>query len=155
MIWVRMAPLLVGRPSDAACARPRCPLPGGCAIGTRPVDLLIMARRSSAPTSHRPALCDSQGTTNGLRGRRDTISPKGTVSGTHVALMAATRKGTKVSPMRLRPEIADRRRLPPTRWVRDNRPAGAPRIVVEGVDRLHGARHTRVHGSHRARQPMR
>jgi UDP-N-acetylglucosamine 1-carboxyvinyltransferase len=80
--WV-IAPLL------ARMHEAKVSLPGGCAIGTRPVDLLIMALENSAPNSpstaamwwpKRPAAC----------GVPRSISPKVTVSGTHVALMAAT-----------------------------------------------------------------
>src|SRR6202046_2823473 len=79
--WV-LAPL-VARMGEA-----RVSMPGGCAIGTRPVDLLIMAiERLGAKVdidggyvvAHAP---------KGLRGG-DIVFPKVTVGGTHTALMAA------------------------------------------------------------------
>ena len=62
-------------------------LPGGCAIGTRPVDLLIMAMEKLG------AQIDIDGgyviarAKNGLKGGEIKF-PKVTVSGTHTALMA-------------------------------------------------------------------
>jgi UDP-N-acetylglucosamine 1-carboxyvinyltransferase len=133
--WV-IAPL-VARMREAKVS-----LPGGCAIGTRPVDLLIMAlERLGAAIAIDGGYVVAKAP-GGLRGA--TIDfPKVTVSGTHVALMAATlAKGTTViANAACEPEILD---------VADclNKMgacitgAGTPRIVVEGVIALHGARHT-------------
>jgi UDP-N-acetylglucosamine 1-carboxyvinyltransferase len=133
--WV-IAPLL------ARMHEARVSLPGGCAIGTRPVDLLIMALEklggeiaidggyavASAPGGLKAAAIDF---------------PKVTVSGTHVALMAATlARGTSViSNAACEPEIADVADCLNKMGARISG-AGTPRIVVEGVSRLHGARHT-------------
>src|SRR3954468_19260964 len=79
--WV-IAPLL------ARMGEARVSLPGGCAIGTRPVDLLILAMEKLG------AQIDVEGgyvvarAKNGLKGGEIKF-PKVTVSGTHVALMAA------------------------------------------------------------------
>jgi UDP-N-acetylglucosamine 1-carboxyvinyltransferase len=117
-------------------------LPGGCAIGTRPVDLLIMALEKLGASitidgGYVVASCPG-----GLKGAEIEF-PKVTVSGTHVALMAATlAKGTTfIGNAACEPEIVD---------VADclNKMgakilgAGTPRITVEGVAKLHGARHT-------------
>jgi UDP-N-acetylglucosamine 1-carboxyvinyltransferase len=69
--------------------------------------------------------------------------PKVTVSGTHVALMAATlAKGTTViTNAACEPEIADVADCLNKMGARITG-AGTPRIVVEGVSALHGARHT-------------
>ena len=133
--WV-IAPLL------ARMHEARVSLPGGCAIGTRPVDLLIMALEklgAKISIDGGYVIAKAKG---GLRGA-DIAFPKVTVSGTHVALMAATlAKGTTIiSNAACEPEIRD---------VADclNRMgarvfgAGSSRIVVEGVAKLHGARHT-------------
>jgi UDP-N-acetylglucosamine 1-carboxyvinyltransferase len=66
-----------------------------------------------------------------------------TVSGTHVALMAATlAKGTTViNNAACEPEIADVADCLNKMGARITG-AGTPRIVVEGVEKLHGARHT-------------
>ena len=133
--WV-IAPLL------ARMHEAKVSLPGGCAIGTRPVDLLIMALEKLGAEIQIDGGYVIAKAPNGLIG--GTIDfPKVTVSGTHVALMAATlAKGTTViTNAACEPEIVD---------VADclNKMgakiagAGTPRIVIEGVAKLHGARHT-------------
>jgi UDP-N-acetylglucosamine 1-carboxyvinyltransferase len=69
--------------------------------------------------------------------------PKVTVSGTHVAMMAATlAKGiTVISNAACEPEIADVAACLNKMGARITG-AGTPRIVIEGVRQLHGARHT-------------
>jgi UDP-N-acetylglucosamine 1-carboxyvinyltransferase len=78
----------------------------------------------------------------GLRGG-EVDFPKVTVSGTHVALMAATlAKGTTViTNAACEPEIADVADCLNKMGARVSG-AGTPRIVIEGVSRLGGARHT-------------
>src|SRR5690349_10881604 len=85
--WV-LAPL-VARMREA-----RVSLPGGCAIGTRPVDLLMMAlERLGAQLSIDGGYVVAKAP-NGLRGAAIDF-PKVTVGGTHVAIMAASlAKGT-------------------------------------------------------------
>jgi UDP-N-acetylglucosamine 1-carboxyvinyltransferase len=132
--WV-IAPL-VARMREAKVS-----LPGGCAIGTRPVDLLIMALEKLGADISIDAGYVVAKAPDGLRGAAIDF-PKVTVSGTHVALMAATlaRGTTTITNAACEPEIAD---------VADclNRMgarvvgAGTPRIAIEGVERLHGARH--------------
>src|SRR5581483_2101658 len=133
--WV-VGPLL------ARMGEAKVSLPGGCAIGTRPVDLLIMALERLG------AKIDIDGgyvlarAPGGLRGG-EIVFPKVTVGGTHTALMAASlARGTTVIENAARePEIAD---------VADclNRMgakisgAGSSRIVIEGVSSLGGARHS-------------
>src|SRR3712207_4210746 len=76
--WV-VAPLL------ARMGEARVSLPGGCAIGTRPVDLLIMAlERLGAAIDIEGGYVVAQAR-NGLKGA-DIVFPKVTVGGTHVAL---------------------------------------------------------------------
>src|ERR1700761_6204587 len=77
--WV-IAPLL------ARMGEAKVSLPGGCAIGTRPVDLLIMALEKLGAEIEIEAGYDIARAPNGLRGA-EIIFPKVTVSGTHVALM--------------------------------------------------------------------
>jgi UDP-N-acetylglucosamine 1-carboxyvinyltransferase len=100
--WV-IAPLL------ARMHEAKVSLPGGCAIGTRPVDLLIMAlEKLGAELDHRRRLCDRQGPRR-PEGRRDRLPEGHRVGGTHVALMAATlAKGTTVINNAARePEVVD------------------------------------------------
>src|SRR5258708_12823505 len=117
-------------------------LPGGCAIGTRPVDLLIMALEQLGAELTIDGGYVVAKATGGLKGASMDF-PKVTVSGTHVALMAATlAKGTTViTNAACEPEILDVADCLNKMGARVFG-AGTPRIVIEGVARLHGARHT-------------
>ncbi|MCD0420407.1 UDP-N-acetylglucosamine 1-carboxyvinyltransferase [Rhodopseudomonas sp. BR0M22] len=133
--WV-IAPL-IARMHEATVS-----LPGGCAIGTRPVDLLIMAlEKLGAEISIDGGYVIAKAP-GGLKGA--TIEfPKVTVSGTHVALMAATlAKGTTIiDNAACEPEIVDVADCLVKMGAKISG-AGTPRITIEGVARLHGARHT-------------
>src|ERR1044071_4592648 len=87
--WV-VAPL-VARMGEAKVS-----MPGGCAIGTRPVDLLIMAlERLGADIEIDRGYVIARAK-NGLKGGEINF-PKVTVGGTHTALMAASlARGTSV-----------------------------------------------------------
>jgi UDP-N-acetylglucosamine 1-carboxyvinyltransferase len=133
--WV-IAPL-VARMREA-----RVSLPGGCAIGTRPVDLLMMAlERLGAQLSIDGGYVIAKAP-NGLRGASIDF-PKVTVGGTHIAIMAASlAKGTTViSNAACEPEVADLAACLNKMGARIEG-AGTPRITIEGVDALHGAQHT-------------
>ncbi|TAI60601.1 UDP-N-acetylglucosamine 1-carboxyvinyltransferase [Bradyrhizobium sp. Leo170] len=133
--WV-IAPL-IARMHEA-----RVSLPGGCAIGTRPVDLLIMALEKLGAEILIDGGYVVAKAPGGLRGA-DIAFPKVTVSGTHVALMAATlARGTSViTNAACEPEIADVAACL-NKMGAGITGAGTPCIIVEGVARLHGARHT-------------
>ncbi|HEY7229954.1 MAG TPA: UDP-N-acetylglucosamine 1-carboxyvinyltransferase [Pseudolabrys sp.] len=132
--WV-VAPL-VARMGEAKVS-----MPGGCAIGTRPVDLLIMALEKLG------ADIDTEGgyviarARKGLRGG-EIVFPKVTVGGTHTAMMAASlADGTTVIENAARePEIADVADCLNKMGAKVSG-AGTSRIIVEGVPKLHGARH--------------
>jgi UDP-N-acetylglucosamine 1-carboxyvinyltransferase len=133
--WV-IAPLL------ARMHEAKVSLPGGCAIGTRPVDLLIMALEKLGAAIAIDGGYVVAKAPKGLRGA--TIDfPKVTVSGTHVALMAATlAKGTSViTNAACEPEVLDVADCLNKMGAKISG-AGTPRIVVEGVAKLGGARHT-------------
>ncbi len=117
-------------------------LPGGCAIGTRPVDLLIMALEKLGASIQIDGGYVVATAPNGLVGGEIDF-PKVTVSGTHVALMAATlAKGTTIiNNAACEPEIADVADCL-NKMGAQITGAGTTRIVVEGVTKLHGARHT-------------
>src|SRR5262249_54494347 len=133
--WV-IAPLL------ARMGQARVSMPGGCAIGTRPVDLLIMALQQLG------AEIDIDGgyvvatAKDGLRGG-EVVFPKVTVGGTHTALMAASlAHGTSVIDNAARePEIRDVAECLNKMGAKISG-AGTSRIIVEGVARLSGARHS-------------
>ena len=133
--WV-VAPL-VARMGEA-----RVSMPGGCAIGTRPVDLLIMALERLGAEIEIEAGYVVARARKGLRGG-EIVFPKVTVGGTHTALMAAVlARGTTVIENAARePEIGDLADCL-NKMGAEITGAGTSRIIVEGVDRLHGARHS-------------
>jgi UDP-N-acetylglucosamine 1-carboxyvinyltransferase len=132
--WV-VAPLL------ARMGEAKVSLPGGCAIGTRPVDFLIMALEKLGAEIEIEAGYVVARAKNGLRGAEINF-PKVTVGGTHTALMAAVlARGTTVIENAARePEIGDVADCL-NKMGANVTGAGTSRIVVEGVARLHGARH--------------
>ena len=132
--WV-VAPL-VARMGEAKVS-----MPGGCAIGTRPVDLLIMALERLGATIEIDRGYVIARAKNGLKGGEIKF-PKVTVGGTHTALMAASlAHGTTVIENAARePEIADVADCLNKMGARITG-AGTSRIVIEGVPRLNGARH--------------
>jgi UDP-N-acetylglucosamine 1-carboxyvinyltransferase len=133
--WV-VAPLL------ARMGEAKVSMPGGCAIGTRPVDLLIMALTKLGAEIEIEGGYVLARAHKGLRGG-DIVFPKVTVGGTHTAIMAAAlANGTTVIENAARePEIADVADCLNKMGAKISG-AGTARIVVEGMPRLHGARHT-------------
>jgi UDP-N-acetylglucosamine 1-carboxyvinyltransferase len=133
--WV-IAPL-VARAGEA-----RVSMPGGCAIGTRPVDLLIMALEDLGAEIEIDGGYVVARAKNGLRGGT-IIFPKVTVGGTHTALMAATlARGTTVIENAARePEVGDLADCLNKMGAKISG-AGTSRIVVEGVTKLSGTRHS-------------
>ncbi len=132
--WV-VAPLL------ARCGVAKVSLPGGCAIGTRPVDLLLMAlERLGAEIEIENGYVLAKAP-KGLRGAEIDF-PKVTVGGTHVALMAAAMaQGTTVLHNAARePEVLDLAELL-TKMGAKIRGAGQSTIEIDGVSRLNGAKH--------------
>src|SRR5262249_27233553 len=135
--WV-IAPL-VARMGEA-----RVSMPGGCAIGTRPVDLLIMALEQLGAQIEIDGGYVVAKAKNGLRGG-EIVFPKVTVGGTHTAVMAASlAHGTTVIENAARePEIVDVADCLNKMGARISG-AGTPRIVIEGVAKLPGAWHKLV-----------
>lgn len=133
--WV-IAPLL------ARMHEAKVSLPGGCAIGTRPVDLLIMALEKLGAEIAIDGGYVIAKAPGGLKGAEIDFA-KVTVSGTHVALMAATlAKGTTIiTNAACEPEILDVADCLNKMGARITG-AGTPRITIEGVAKLNGARHT-------------
>jgi UDP-N-acetylglucosamine 1-carboxyvinyltransferase len=116
-------------------------MPGGCAIGTRPVDLLIMALEKLGADIEIEGGYVVARAKNGLRGAEIEF-PKVTVGGTHTALMAASlARGTTVIENAARePEIGDVADCLNKMGAKISG-AGTSRIVIEGVAKLNGARH--------------
>ena len=132
--WV-VAPLL------ARMGEAKVSMPGGCAIGTRPVDLLIMALEKLGADIEIEGGYVIARAKKGLRGGEFAF-PKVTVGGTHTALMAASlANGTTVIDNAARePEIVDVADCLNKMGAKVSG-AGTSRIVIEGVPTLHGARH--------------
>jgi UDP-N-acetylglucosamine 1-carboxyvinyltransferase len=132
--WV-IAPLV------ARFGRAKVSMPGGCAIGTRPVDLLIMALAKLGAAIEIESGYVVATAPKGLRGAEIDFS-KVTVGGTHVALMAATlAQGTTVIRNAARePEVVDLAECL-IKMGAKIQGAGTSEIVIEGVTSLHGASH--------------
>ena len=140
LVRTMRASVLVLGPLLARFGAAEVSLPGGCAIGSRPVDLHIRALEAlgaeiSVEHGFIKACADR------LRGalvRFDTVS----VGATENVLMAATlAEGTTVIDNAAQePEIVDLATCLVAMGARIQG-AGTVRIVVEGVDRLHGAHH--------------
>jgi len=132
--WV-IAPLL------ARFGHAKVSMPGGCAIGTRPVDLLIMALAKLGAAIEIDGGYVVATAPKGLKGAEIDF-PKVTVGGTHVALMAATlAEGTTVIRNAARePEVVDLADCL-TKMGAKIQGAGTTEIVVEGVTSLGGTSH--------------
>jgi UDP-N-acetylglucosamine 1-carboxyvinyltransferase len=119
-------------------------LPGGCAIGTRPVDLFLMALEKLGAELTLDAGYVIAKAPGGLKGAVITF-PKVTVGATHVAMMAATlASGTTVLENAARePEVVDLADCLIAMGAKITG-AGTSTITIEGVKALHGARHSVV-----------
>ena len=133
--WV-IAPIL------ARMGEAKVSLPGGCAIGTRPVDLLIMALERLGAEIEIEAGYVIARAPKGLRGGEIDF-PKVTVGGTHTALMAASlaHGHTLIKNAAREPEVVDLADCL-IKMGAKIKGAGTSQIEVEGVSRLGGARHT-------------
>src|SRR3954449_12396577 len=133
--WV-IAPL-VARMGEAKVS-----LPGGCAIGTRPVDLLLMALEKLGATIEIEAGYVIAKAPTGLHGAEITF-PKVTVGGTHTALMGASlaHGHTIIHNAAREPEVVDVADCLIKMGARI-KGAGHSTIEVEGVANLSGAYHT-------------
>ncbi|MGC9445855.1 UDP-N-acetylglucosamine 1-carboxyvinyltransferase [Cereibacter sphaeroides] len=117
-------------------------LPGGCAIGARPVDLHLKALEAmGAELDLRDGYIHAKAPAGGLKGAR-VVFPLVSVGATENALMAATlARGTTVLENAARePEIVDLARCL-RRMGAQIEGEGSSTITIEGVDRLGGATH--------------
>src|SRR3984893_9217231 len=136
---MRASTLVLG-PLIARCGRARVSLPGGCAIGQRPIDLHIKGLEilgAKITQDHAYA----QATTARLRGA-EIVFDRITVTGTEDLLMAATlAEGETILQNAARePEVADLAALLNKMGAKIEG-AGTSTIRVKGVTKLHGARH--------------
>jgi len=136
---MRASTLVLG-PLVARCRRARVSLPGGCAIGARPIDLHIKGlERLGAKITQEHGYVEA--TSDRLRGA-EIVFDKITVTGTEDLLMAASlAEGETVMQNCARePEVADLAALLNAMGAKI-KGAGTPTIRVHGVNKLHGARH--------------
>ena len=133
--WV-LAPLV------ARCHEARVSLPGGCAIGTRPVDLYLMAFEKLGCTIDIDAGYVVLNAPGGLQGNR-IVFPKVSVGATHAAMMAATlAKGETVIENAARePEVADVAQCLIKMGAKIEG-TGTSTLHIQGVNKLGGASHT-------------
>jgi UDP-N-acetylglucosamine 1-carboxyvinyltransferase len=138
------ASVLVLGPLLARCGEARVSLPGGCAIGTRPVDLHIKGLEAlGAKIELKQGYMDAKAP-QGLRGAQ-FIFPKVSVGATENLLMAASlAEGETVLINAARePEIVDLAVCLNAMGAKIAG-AGSDRITVTGVKKLHGAEHSVV-----------
>src|SRR6202171_1364355 len=136
---MRASTLVLG-PLVARCGHARVSLPGGRAIGSRPIDLHIKGlERLGAKITQDHGYVEA--TTQRLKGA-EIVFDKITVTGTADLLMAATRaEGETIMQNCARePEVADLAALLNKMGARIEG-AGTSTIRVKGVTKLHGARH--------------
>src|SRR5437773_5667862 len=136
------ASVLVLGPLVARCGRGRVSLPGGCAIGTRPVDLHLKGlERLGAQIELREGYIDARAP-KGLRGA-EIVFPTVSVGATENLLMAASlAEGETVLINAARePEITDLAQCLIAMGA-EIEGLGSDRLVIRGVASLHGARHT-------------
>ena len=140
LVKTMRASVLVLGPLTARCGEARVSLPGGCAIGLRPVDQHLKGLQAMGAE-----VAIEQGyisvRAKRLRGARICMDLV-TVTGTENIMMAATlAEGTTVIENAARePEVADLAHCLNAMGARV-RGAGSDIIAIEGVDRLHGARY--------------
>jgi UDP-N-acetylglucosamine 1-carboxyvinyltransferase len=138
---MRASSLVLG-PLVARCGRARVSLPGGCAIGARPINLHILGLEQLGAQIHQAHGYIEAVAPDGLRGavvHFDRI----TVTGTEDLMMAAVlAKGETVLRNAARePEVADLAALLIGMGARIEG-AGSSLIRIQGVERLHGTEHS-------------
>ena len=140
LVKTMRAAILVLGPLLARFGQARVSLPGGCAIGARPVDQHIRGLRAlgaAIEIEHGYIVA----TAKRLRGAR-IVTDMVTVTGTENLMMAACLAAgeTVIENAAREPEVVDLARCLNAMGARITG-AGTDRIVVEGVERLHGATH--------------
>ena len=140
LVKTMRASVLVLGPLLARSGHVRVSLPGGCAIGVRPIDLHLAAfRRFGAEVVLEHGYVEAKAARlSGATVAFETV----TVTGTENAMLAATlAKGSTVLENAARePEVADLARLLRAMGARI-RGEGTDTIAIEGVETLHGASH--------------
>ncbi|MGA8029319.1 MAG: UDP-N-acetylglucosamine 1-carboxyvinyltransferase [Bryobacteraceae bacterium] len=138
---MRASSLVLG-PLVGRTGRARVSMPGGCAIGSRPINLHVSALEQLGATLEQAHGYIEARAPGGLRGGQihfDRI----TVTGTEDVLMAAVlaRGETVIRNAAREPEVQDLAELL-IKMGAKIAGAGTPIIKIQGVERLHGAEHT-------------
>ncbi len=135
------ASVLVLGPLVARCGRARVSLPGGCAIGTRPIDLHISGLRQLGAEIELAGGYVEARAPKGLRGA-EIVFPSVSVGATEHLLMAATlAKGeTLLINAAREPEITDLAHCLVAMGAQISG-IGSDRLRVVGIESLHGATH--------------
>jgi UDP-N-acetylglucosamine 1-carboxyvinyltransferase len=140
LVKTMRASVLVLGPLLAREGHAKASLPGGCAIGVRPINLHIAAFEKLGA---RVALDhgDVEAKASRLRGT-DFLFDQVSVTGTENAMLAAVlaEGRTRLENAAREPEVVDLASLLGKMGAKI-RGAGESEIVIEGVDRLHGAEH--------------
>jgi len=132
--WV-LGPLL------ARCGQAKVSLPGGCAIGTRPVDLHLMGLKELGAKIEIEGGYVIATAPGGLRGGR-VVFPKVSVGATHNVLLASAlaRGETVIENAAREPEVGDVAQCLVKMGVKIEG-IGTSTLHVEGANRLEGAVH--------------
>ena len=144
LVKTMRASVLVLGPLLARCGTAKVSLPGGCAIGARPVDQHVkglQAMGASITIEHGYMHASAPSTGGGLRGAR-IVMDLVTVTGTENLMMAAAlAEGVTILENAARePEVVDLARCLSAMGGRVSG-AGSDVITVEGVARLSGTQH--------------
>ena len=135
------ASILVFGPLLARCGEAEVSLPGGCAIGTRPVDLHVAGLEALGADVELKGGYLVGRAPDGLRGAEITF-PRVSVGATeHVMMTATLARGTTVlRNAAMEPEISDLAECLNAMGA-DITGAGSPEVRITGVTRLEGATH--------------
>lgn len=143
LVKTMRASVLALGPLLARFGQAKVSLPGGCAIGTRPIDLHLKAfEKLGAVVSLEAGNVVARAPEGGLIGA-EIYFEKVTVTGTENVMMAAVlaRGKTKIVNAAREPEIEDLAELLNKMGARV-KGAGTETIEIEGVEGLNGAEHT-------------
>jgi UDP-N-acetylglucosamine 1-carboxyvinyltransferase len=137
---MRASSLVLG-PLAARAGRARVSLPGGCAIGARPINLHLLGLEALGAKIHQEHGYIEAVAPEGLHGATVNFD-RITVTGTEDLMMAAVlaRGETVLNNAAREPEVVDLAALL-TRMGARIEGAGTSTIRIEGVERLHGASH--------------
>lgn len=144
LVKTMRASVLALGPLIARFGKAKVSLPGGCAIGTRPIDLHLEALQLlGAQVSLESGNIVARAPKGGRLVGSDVTFPKVTVTGTENLLMAATlaRGTTHLRNAAREPEVEDLADLLNRMGARI-RGAGTDTITIEGVEALGAAEHT-------------